>query len=159
MSIFAKYGNVKGNATDARHKDWMEVLSFDWGLERSVNTPTGSVANRVASETMVWDVVLSKTLDEASASLLMEAFTRKSQADLTVHQLSTAVQGLNVVEYVFSNALITKYVTTSTGDRPLETISFNFTKIAFNFTIVDEAGKTRPVTGEYDLATARMAGM
>jgi len=158
MTIFAKYGNVKGNATHADHRDWMDIETFDWGLERSVNTPTGSIASRVASETTVWDLTLSKTLDESSASLLMEAFTRKSQADLKVHQLSTAAQGLNVVEYVFSNAMITKYVTTSAGDRPMETVSFNFTKIAFNFTIVDETGKTRPVTGEYDLATARMSG-
>ncbi|WP_299444520.1 type VI secretion system tube protein Hcp [uncultured Rhodospira sp.] len=158
MAIFAKYGTVKGNATHGTHKDWMDILTFDWGLERAISTPSQSAAKRMASETVVFDVTLTKALDEASASLLMEAFTKKSSAHLEVHQVATHLDNVNVAEYIFRNAMVTRYTTNSSGDRPIETISFNFTKLEFCFTIMDEDGKTKPVTGEYDLALARQMG-
>jgi type VI secretion system secreted protein Hcp len=33
--IFAKIGDIKGESTDAKHKDEIEVLSFSWGVANS----------------------------------------------------------------------------------------------------------------------------
>ena len=33
--IFAKLGTIKGESTDAKHKDEIEVLSFSWGVTNS----------------------------------------------------------------------------------------------------------------------------
>src|SRR5882757_9883756 len=32
--IFAKIGDIKGESTDAKHKDEIEVLSFSWGVTK-----------------------------------------------------------------------------------------------------------------------------
>ena len=34
--IFAKIGDIKGESTDDKHKDEIEVLSYSWGV---ANTP------------------------------------------------------------------------------------------------------------------------
>ena len=33
--IFAKIGDIKGESTDSKHKDEIEVLSFSWGVTNS----------------------------------------------------------------------------------------------------------------------------
>ena len=34
--IFAKIGDIKGESTDSKHKDEIEVLSFSWGVTNAV---------------------------------------------------------------------------------------------------------------------------
>lgn len=34
MSIFLNYDGVKGETSDTGHKDWIDVISWQWGTER-----------------------------------------------------------------------------------------------------------------------------
>ena len=42
--IFAKIGTIKGESTDAKHKDEIEVLSWSWGVPRLDRCPTAEEA-------------------------------------------------------------------------------------------------------------------
>jgi type VI secretion system secreted protein Hcp len=44
------------------------------------------------------------------------------------------------MEYILSNTLVSGFSTNSTGDRPVETVSLNFTKIEYNYTGQDAKG-------------------
>ena len=39
--IFAKIGDIKGESTDSKHKDEIEVLSFSWGVTNSAKIKGG----------------------------------------------------------------------------------------------------------------------
>src|SRR5712691_5547821 len=41
MDIFAKLGDIKGESTDDKHKDEVEVLSYSWGVTNPVHVGTG----------------------------------------------------------------------------------------------------------------------
>ena len=41
VDIFAKLGDIKGESTDAKHKDEIEVLSFSWGVTNAAHRGRG----------------------------------------------------------------------------------------------------------------------
>jgi hypothetical protein len=43
--IFAKIGDIKGESTDNKHKDEIEVLSFSWGVTNEVLSFSWGVTN------------------------------------------------------------------------------------------------------------------
>ncbi len=44
MDIFAKLGDIKGESTDDKHKDEVEVLSYSWGVTNPVHIGSGGGA-------------------------------------------------------------------------------------------------------------------
>ena len=50
--IFAKIGDIKGESQDSKHKDWIEVSSFSWGMN-NVQTNNGKVHNHQIHKTIL----------------------------------------------------------------------------------------------------------
>ena len=156
MAIYLKYEGIDGEATHDTHKKWIDVASLQFGTGRGISTPTGSTANREASEPNISEVVVTKMLDGASPKLFTESVTGAVGKKVEIHLVSTGSPGNTYVEYVLTNALISGYSLSSGGDRPSESISINFTKMEFKFTPYDDKNKAgTPVTVNYDLTTTK----
>jgi type VI secretion system secreted protein Hcp len=160
MAIYMKFGGIMGNVTAAGHTQWIELNSLQWGVGRGVSSPTGSSADRESSAPSVSEVTVTKDNDTASDGLLTEAFTGDGggngasvQIDLTRTQSGQLVVFQTIM---LSNVIISGYSTTSGGDRPTESLSLNFTKIAVTNTPMQADGTTgSPSTTTYDLAQAK----
>ena len=72
MAIYLKYEGIDGEATHENHKKWIDVSSLQFGVGRGISTPSGSTANREASEPSVSEVVITKMLDGSSSKLFTE---------------------------------------------------------------------------------------
>ncbi len=155
MSIFCKFGSIKGDATHEEHKDWIAVDSIQWGVGRSISTPVGAAENREASEPSVSEVTMTKDMDCASIHLFKEACTGNQGVDCTIHLVQTGSPGRLVCEYKLTNALISGYSASSGGDTPTESFSINFTKIEFKYINYDQKGSGTPATAAYDMAATR----
>lgn len=156
MAIYLKYEGIDGEATHDKHSKWIDVSSLQFGVGRGIATPSGSTANREASEPSISEVTISKQLDASSSKLLVEACTGAAGKKVEIHLVSTGSPGNTYVEYTLHNALISGYSISSAGDRPSESVSINFTKIEFKQTPYDQANKAgTPVTVSYDLATTK----
>ncbi len=156
MAIYLKYDGIDGEATHDKHKKWIDVGSLQFGVGRGISTPSGSTANREASEPSISEVVVTKMLDAASSKLFVESCTGAAGKKVEIHLVSTGSPGNTYVEYTLHNALISGYSLSSGGDRPSESISINFTKIEYKHIPYDEANKAgTPVTVSYDLASTK----
>lgn len=155
MAIFLKYGNMKGNATHEEHKDWLDVDSLQWGVGRAISTPVGSAQNREASEPQVSEVTFTQVMDVGSVTLFQEACTGHDGKDCLIHLVSTGTPGRTYAEFKLYNTLVSGYSMSTGGDRPVESVSLNFTKIEFKHITYDEKGKGTPSSAHYDLATTK----
>lgn len=156
MAIYMKFGKIDGEATHDKHQKWIDIGSLQFGVGRGISTPSGSTANREASEPSISEVVVTKQLDKASSKLFTESCTGDAGAEVQIHLVSTGSPGNTYVEYKLYNALISGYSLSSGGDRPSESISINFTKIEYKHTPYDEKNEPgTPVTVSYDLATTK----
>jgi type VI secretion system secreted protein Hcp len=156
MAIYLKYEGIDGEATQENHKKWIDIGSLQFGVGRGISTPSGSTANREASEPSISEVVVTKQLDSSSSKLFVESCTGAAGKKVEIHLVSTGSPGNTYVEYILHNALISGYSVSTGGDRPSESISINFTKIEYKHIPYDQANKAgTPVTVSYDLATTK----
>jgi type VI secretion system secreted protein Hcp len=80
--IFAKLGDIKGESTDAKHTDEIEVLSFSWGVTNPA--PSGSGGGAGAGKATFKDLSITHHIDKASPKLLEACATGTHLKDATI---------------------------------------------------------------------------
>jgi type VI secretion system secreted protein Hcp len=156
MGIYMDFDGIKGEATQEDHKQWIDILSLSWGAGRSVSTTAGSASNREASEPHLSDVQIVKLFDDSSTDLFVNACTGNEGKTVKIELTTTGSPSKTYCTYTLSNALISSYSVSSSGDRPTESVGISFTKLEFKFTPYDD--KNKPLgskTVSYDLATTK----
>jgi type VI secretion system secreted protein Hcp len=158
MPIYLKVDGIQGDATHEEHKKWMDIEAIHWNVSRAMNTTAGSTANREASEPMVSEVILTKVSDSSSTKLFQEACAGRTGKTAVIHLVTTGNPGNTYIEYTLTNTLIANYSVDSSGDRPVETIRLNFTKIEVKYTPYGEDNSAQsPMIASYDLSTTKAA--
>lgn len=154
MAIYMQIeGDFKGNVTAAGHEEWIELDSLQFGVGRGITMSVGKSKDREASEPSVSEVVVSKPMDACSPKIFREACVGKAKK-VDIHLLRTTEGNFETyMEYVLHNTLISGYSVSSGGDRPMESITFNFTKIEMKYVMWgDDHAKGGNVPASYDLA-------
>lgn len=150
------FDGIKGEATQQDHKKWIDVLSLSWGAGRSITTTSGSSQNREASEPHLSDVSIVKIFDAATPKLFTESCAGSEGKTVKIDITTTGSPSAVYCTYTLSNALISSYSVSTSGDRPTESISISFTKLELKFTPYDDKNKAgTPTTVSYDLATTK----
>lgn len=156
MAIYLKYDGIDGEATHQDHQKWIDIQSLQFGFGRAISTPTGSAANREASQPSVSEIVFTKGMDASSPKLFTEAVTGNKGKTVNIDLVSTGSPGNTYATYTLTNALVSAYSLSSGGDRPSESVSISFTKLEYKLTPFDATNKAgTPVTVSYDLATGK----
>lgn len=133
VDIFAKLGDIKGESTDAKHKDEIEVLSFSWGVTNAA--PAGGGGGGAGKATFQ-DLSIVHRIDKASPQLLLACATGKHLPDATITHRK-AGKGQQDYLIVKMNDVIVTGVVHSGNAGPeattSETVSLSFAKIAFEY--------------------------
>lgn len=161
MAIYIKYTNpaVNGDVTTQGFDKQIEVSSFQWGVGRGIGSPTGASGNREASTPSVSEITVTKSLDNSSGGLLKEALSSGGKANLVISFVRTDGTGADVfLEITLTDTMISGYSMSSGGDKPSESLSFNFTKIEVKFTPMNADGsKGSPYPVTYDLGLQKLS--
>jgi len=158
MPIYMKYGDVKGNVTSGDHKDWIELTSCQFGTGRPMTMSSGGATNREAGATPnVSEIVCSKVNDDSSQQLFNESITGES-VSTTIDFCQTSKGGAlqTYLQLTLEKCMISGYSLSSGGDRPMESLTLNFTKITYKYTKFSGENKLgSPATSGYDLETTK----
>jgi len=132
--VYMMFGGVLGEATESGHKDWIEILSFSWGLHK-----TGTV-----SQSEEWKVL--KALDKSTPKLY-DALDKGTDTATVLIELVDQGTGRVFLRYTMSNVIISS-ISVGPGilkewdvsspkllscSRPIEQISLNFQKITMTY--------------------------
>lgn len=156
MAIYVKIGDkIKGNIEAKGHEDWTDATSIQWGVGRGIHSATGTSKDREASAPSISEVTITKLLDHGSPKIFTEVCTGKSIL-VEIHLVKTDADQLqSYLEYKLENCLLSGYSISSGGDRPSETVSFNFTKIEMKYIPwKEDHTKDSQIVVSYDTATA-----
>ena len=145
MPAFMKLGDIKGEATDQGHKDWILIESMSAPIHRSV--PEGAKdQQRTKGHTTLGDVVIVRQLDKSSTKLQENCangtFFKEVQIDFC-----TTVKNKQepYLTYKLQDVIITSYSfhgVESGQPLPSEQITLNCTAAEWNYVVVD------PKTGD-----------
>ena len=107
VDIFAKFGDIKGESTDDKHKDQIDVLSWSWGV--------ASARKRVTPCAL--EMTIEKYVDVATPSLMRRAALGQvmPSAQLAVRKAGVGASDFLVIS--MSDVIVTSVAPGgSTGD-------------------------------------------
>ena len=88
MPAFVKLGDIKGEATDDGHKDWILIESMSSPLFRSI--PEGAKdSQRTKGDTTLGDIVVVRQLDKSSTKLQEACANGSFFSEVEIHFCTT----------------------------------------------------------------------
>ena len=148
-----KLDGIKGESTDAKHKDEIEIESFSWGCTNpgTFSSAGGGGAGKVNFQ----DLHFTSRVSVASPNLMVACATGQhiKSAILTVRKAGKEQQEYYIVK--LSDTLVSSYQSGgSEGSNalPVDQFAINFAKIEFEYKSQKPDGTLgAPVKGGYDL--------
>ena len=158
MPVFMQYEGIDGDVTTKGHEKWIELQSFSWGASRHMTSASASAADREGSTPSVSEVVVTKVTDGATPNLFRTSlgFGPGSEGKKVLVDFckTDVAQPEPYLQYELENTLISSFSMSSGGDRPMESLSLNYTKVVINNIGMGAANDTgNPDRAEYDLET------
>jgi type VI secretion system secreted protein Hcp len=130
--IFAKIGDIKGEALDAKHKDEIEVLSWSWGVSNAGSMASGSGGG--TGRASFHDFTFVHNVDKATPNLLAGCAdgTHFKEATITARKAGKGQQEFLV--FKFSDVFVTGVAPAGAGEAiPMETVSVQFAKVVLEY--------------------------
>lgn len=152
MAIYMKFGSVDGGVTTEGFKNWIELNSFQYGVNRHVSSGAGG-ATRESSAPSFSEVVVTKHNDVASPKLYQDSVAGTFDTKVTIKMTTTTKNKVETfLTYDLKDCGVSSYSLSSGGDLPMESLSLNFTNIVMTPTPLDHTGQIKKgaVVG-YDL--------
>ena len=135
---FLKIDGIPGESTDDKHKDWIEILSYDFGMEQPSSATDSSAGGGTTERVDVEDFKVIKHLDKASTKLYETCCTGKHIATVTVELCRAGGDKLKYLEVKMEQVVISKSHPSgnslATDGFPTEAVSFNFGKVKWTYT-------------------------
>jgi type VI secretion system secreted protein Hcp len=160
FDYFLKLEGVDGESTDDKHKDWIEIDSFSWGLGEIIGEdstqPRGG--GGAAGKVQIQDFSFVKKIDKASPVLMLSCATGQHMKEGVLIGRKAGDKPLEYLKIKLTDILISGYQTGgSSGDVvPTDQFSLNFAKIEFSYTPQDpRGGEGKTITTTYDLKAAK----
>ncbi len=77
FDAFLKIDGIPGESTDDKHKEWIEIESYQQGLTQPASATASSVGGASAERVNFGPLIVSKLVDKASAKLFEACCTGK----------------------------------------------------------------------------------
>lgn len=156
--VYLKLGNIKGESKADNYDGWIELDSFNFGVNRGVTTPTGKSGNREATAPSISEITVTKVIDSTSVPLFVEAAVGGAQ-EAHIHFVEgDSETSRTYLELTLANTIVSSLSQSITAgsDPGSEKVSLNFTKIEMRYTPYDKSGKAgSPIVGGYDISSGK----
>lgn len=156
--ILMNYGDltIKGDSALDGYEDWVQFDSVQWGVGRACTSSTGG-GDRKFSEPSFSEVSLSKSMDKASIDLFIEACGGKKPYPVVLTWVDNSGDAIDVYHSLeLGKAVITSYSSSSSGDRPHDSITLNFTEITVKYTRFPPEGAPEEISPKgWNLTTGK----
>jgi type VI secretion system secreted protein Hcp len=150
FDAFLKIDDIKGESTDDKHKDWIEVLSYSHGLSQPTTGSRSSGGAASAERCNHQDFSVVKTLDAASPKLALFCCNGKHIPKVQIELCRATGDKQKYMLYTLSDVIVSSVRPGGSAHGgetlPLEEVSFNYGKIEWTYTATDH--KTGKPSGD-----------
>lgn len=151
--IFMNYAGITGDGStiSCGGSNSVEISSFQWGVGRTISSPTGGSSDRESSAPSVSEIVVTKPTDSSSPLFLKEALSGEGKTVQIDFCKTHDGNQTPYLQFTLTNTLVSKYSISSGGDRPTESLSLNFGKMTM--TVASQTPNGTPITASFDVFT------
>ncbi len=147
---FLQITGIAGESKEAKHKDWIDVLSWSFGESNPGTVATGSGAG--AGKVQMSDFNFMATTSKASPKLFLACATGQHMKEAKLSAVKTGAMQLEYLSWTFSDVLVSGYQTTgSGGDVSMDSVSLAFSKVKVEYKAQKADGSLEaPVVAGWD---------
>jgi type VI secretion system secreted protein Hcp len=153
VDYFIKFDGIKGESTDAKHKDEIDVESWSWGETSSGSAHEGGGGG--AGKVSMQDFHFVMRQNTASPGLMKACATGQHIKTVTLTGRKAGKDQLEYLSFKFHDVLVSSFQTGGSEHAdsvPSDQVSFNFAKIEVEYRPQKPDGSLGPaVQFKYDL--------
>ena len=155
FDAFIKIDGIPGESTDSKHKDWIEILSFEQGIKQPPSATRSSAGGASSGRATFEDFSVNKLVDKASPLLYQACASGKHIKEVTVEMCRAGGDKVKFMEIKMEEVMVSE-VKPGGGhgdDFPTESLSLNFGKIKWTYTQQkrEDGSAGGNTTGNWDL--------
>jgi type VI secretion system secreted protein Hcp len=150
QNIFWEIDGIKGESTSDQGKDMIEVLAFQHGVSMPLagasppstaaappppRAPSHSNTSRASGRSVHRDFSLTKRVDLSSPVLNLKCCGGEDIKSMKVHvwKADAAGKPIEYLTYTMESCIITSVAVSGAEDQPVETVSFSYKKITWDY--------------------------
>ena len=150
---FLVIDSVKGESTDNKYAESIDVLAWSWGMSQSGSFHHGSGGG--AGKASFQDISITKYIDASSPNLMLYCANGKhyEHAQLIIRKAGEGAQEYLKIKFI--DVLVTSVSTGGSGgeDRLTENVTLNFAKVEYEYRKQKKDGKLdTPIPFKWDIA-------
>jgi type VI secretion system secreted protein Hcp len=135
FDAYLQITGIPGESTDSAHSDWIEVLSYSWGVTQPASSTASSAGGATTQRADFHDFTVTKLLDKASPILAYTCASGQHLATVVLELCRAGGDKVKYMEYKMEEVIISSCsVGGDKTDVPMETITFNYAKITWTYT-------------------------
>ena len=142
---------IAGESKEAKHKDWIDVLSWSFGETNAGTAVTGGGAG--AGKVQMSDFSFMKATSKASPKLFLACAQGQRMKEAKLSAVKAGAMQQEYLSWTFSDVLISSYQTTgSGGDISMDSVSLAFSKVQVEYKPQNPDGSLgTPVVAGWDV--------
>ena len=136
IDAFLKLKGIKGESTDDKHTDEIEILSYRHGVSQHPGSDPSTAGSLSAGKCEHEDLVITKRVDIASPQLALYCCNGQHIPELVLTVHRAGGEKIKYLEIKCTDVLITSvnpWVDNRAGELPSEEISFKYGKIEWTY--------------------------
>ena len=142
FDAFLKFDTIPGESSDDKHKEWVEILSFSFGITQPKSV-TSSAGSMTAERANFSDFSVTKVLDKASPKLAVACAGGEHYKEVKIELCRAGGDKQKYMEYKMTDVIVTSFRPgghAGGGDTlPVEEVSLSFGKVELKYTQTDKS--------------------
>ena len=134
---YLKLDGIPGECTDDKHKDWIEVISYQMGLAQPSSTSHSTAGGSAAGKVNFQDMTFTHLIDKASAKLFENCAKGTHITEGTLELCRAGGDKFKYLEIKLQNLLISSVSSSANPSAgiefPTETFAINFGKMKVTY--------------------------
>jgi type VI secretion system secreted protein Hcp len=147
---FVKIQGIKGDSTDSKHKDWIEIQAFSHSVNQMTGGASSAQGTHSGGRADHNDFNVVKKLDSASPALFLHCCSAKPIPEIVIEMCRAMGEKTVFMKYTLKDSIVSAVRPSGSTEGqdliPLEEVSFRYGEIHLEYTPTDPrgGGKTGP---------------
>ncbi|MFB3893152.1 MAG: Hcp family type VI secretion system effector [Phycisphaerae bacterium] len=159
FDAFLKIDGIKGDSTDAKHKDWIEINSYSHQISQAAGGAASAQGVQTGGRADHADFVITKRLDAASPNIAKYVCDGKHIPEIKFELCRAMGDKTTFMVYTFKDSVLSSVIVgPGESDQadllPMEQVTIRYGKIKWEYTPTDPTGggkKGATITQEFSV--------
>lgn len=134
LDAFIEFEGISGESLDDKHKNWIEILGYNFGTHQSTSATASSAGGASSGRTSVTTFNFTKFLDSASCKLMQASCSGQHFSKVTIALHRAGGDKLKYYEIVLEEVIISDYSQNANDGVPREVVQLDYGRIKTNYT-------------------------